>query len=262
MNRLCGQVAIVTGAGRGVGRAVALELARRGADVVVVSRTEAEALLTKVKIQELGQRAVASRTDVSDPVAVERMVALTLAEFGHIDILINNAGVIAPIAPAEQCDPEAWSRNIDINLKGPFYVSNAVIPHMRRQGRGVIINVGSSAAHQIITGWSAYSAAKAGLYRFTQILAAEVEPYGIRVLSVRPGAADTSMQEEIRSAPEKLFGRENLERFRRKYEEGRLFPPDVPARMITWACTQEASDLTGVELDVRDPELRRRAGLD
>lgn len=262
MGRLSDRVAIVTGGGRGIGRATALLLAQEGAHVAVLARSEDQ---VRAVVQEIGAqglpRALPLSADVSQWDQVQEAVARVLEAFGRVDILINNAGIIQPVAPAHRVDPQAWAYNVDVNLKGAFFMARAVLPHMVEQKRGVIVNVSSGAAHHVITSWSAYCAAKAGLYHFTRVLAAELEGTGIRVNSVRPGVVDTEMQRIIRESRPEDFGPANLERFRRLKEEGQLLPPEYPARLIVWLCTDDAADIHGQEADIYEPEWRKRAGI-
>ncbi len=261
MARLQDRVALVTGGGRGLGRAVALGLAAEGAHVAVLARSAEQVTAVAREIESHGRRALPVQVDVASWESVSRAVEQVLAVFGRVDILVNNAGVIEPVAPAHRADPHAWSYNIDVNLKGPFYLVRSLLPTMLAQGRGVIVNVGSGAAHRVVTSWSAYCAAKAGLYHFTRVLAAELEGTGIRVNSVRPGVVDTAMQARIRETRPEDFGPENWTYFRRLKEEGRLLPPEYPAQLIVWLCTDDAGDVHGQEADIYDPAWRARAGL-
>ncbi len=262
MGALTDRVAIITGGGRGLGRATALLLAEQGAHVGVLARSLSEVTAVADEIAARGRRSLPLRADVSSWSSVSAAVSHVLNTFGRIDILINNAGIIDPIAPVHRADPEQWAYNIDVNLKGPFYLVRSVLPHMLENGGGVIINVGSGAAHRVITSWSAYCAAKAGLYHFTNVLATELINTGIRVNSVRPGVVDTRMQAHIREASPEDFGAENAEHFRRLKEEGRLLPPEYPARLIVWLCTDAAADVHGQEVDIYDAYWRERAGLE
>lgn len=261
MARLAGQVAVVTGGGRGIGKATALLLADEGARVAVLARTESQVRRVAEEIQSRGGTALPLTVDVSRWESVQEAIARVLDTFGRVDILINNAGIIEPVAPAHRAAPHDWAYNIDVNLKGAFFTVRAVLPTMLEQGHGVIINVGSGAAHKVVTGWSAYCAAKAGLYHFTRVLAAELAGTGIRVNSVRPGVVDTEMQRRIRAARAEDFGPDNLAYFRRLKAEGQLLPPEYPARLIVWLCSDEAASIHGQEADIYEPEWRRRAQI-
>jgi NADP-dependent 3-hydroxy acid dehydrogenase YdfG len=159
------KVAIITGGGRGVGRATALALAEAGADVVVVARSRRAIEVVAQEVRARGGQALAIPTDVSDPASVDLLVLQTLRASGRVDILINNASVVAPIGMAWEVPPYIWQRNINVNLGGVFLCAHAVLPHMIHQDplgdvRGKIINVSSGAASEIVLGGSAYSAAK------------------------------------------------------------------------------------------------------
>lgn len=261
MGRLQDRVAIVTGGGRGIGRATALLLADEGAHVAVLARTPAEVEATAAEIRTRGGLSLPVTADVARWDEVQRVVTQIIDAFGRVDILVNNAGIIEPIMPMARADPDVWSYNLDVNLKGPFYMARAVVPRMLEAGQGVIVNVGSGAAQRVITSWSAYCTAKAGLWHLTRVMAAELAGTGIRVNSVRPGVVDTDMQKRIRAASVEDFGRENLFRFRRLKEENMLLPPEHPARLIVWLCTDEAQDIHGQEANIYEATWRQRAGL-
>lgn len=199
--RLDGQAAIVTGAGRGIGRAIALALAREGARMVVNARTPGEVAAVVAEIRALGGEALAVLADVTVATEVERLVAAAVARFGAVDILVNNAGGIpgelydaagAPkFATAIWEEPEAsWDRIIDANLKSVFLCARAALPHMLARGRGEIVNIASQAA-RVPRGGGAYAVAKTGVVALTQLLAIQAGPRGIRVNAVSPGLVDT-----------------------------------------------------------------------
>lgn len=193
--KLEGKVAIVTGASRGIGKAIALGLAREGADVVVAARTESPEQhflpgtihQTAEEIRALGRQALPVRVDVSDEESVAEMVRRTIETFGRIDILVNNAAV-AHYAPVAEIPSKKWDLVLKVNLRGTFLCSRAVLPIMMQQRRGSIVNISSKAADPngpIYTG-IAYCAAKAAIERFTNALAEEVLPYNIAVNAVKP----------------------------------------------------------------------------
>jgi 3-oxoacyl-[acyl-carrier protein] reductase len=253
MGNLAGRVAIVTGASRGIGRATALELAANGASVVLSART-AEACEPVVEsiVAKKGE-AMSFSCDVSSYADVEQLVDGALERFGHVDALINNAGVIEPIDRLEACDPESWQRNIMVNLVGAFHGTRAMLPHFRRIGGGVIVNLSSGAAHRPLEGWSAYCAGKAGVAMLTQTIALEAGDDGVRVYGFQPGVVDTEMQGEVRAS-----GINEVSELKRE----QLTDTSEPARMISWLCTDEAVALVGQELSINDQEIRRRAGLE
>jgi 3-oxoacyl-[acyl-carrier protein] reductase len=186
------KTAIITGGGRGIGRAIALTFAQAGADVVVVSRTRSELEAVASEVGEIGRRTLVVVADISDPAAVSRMVADTLREFGQIDILVNNAAIHEP-KPVAETSLEDWNRTIKINLTGVFLCSQAVLEHMIGRRDGKIINISSGAGLRGFPGNAAYSASKGGVIAFTQALAGEVRELGIKVNVICPGPINTQM---------------------------------------------------------------------
>jgi NAD(P)-dependent dehydrogenase (short-subunit alcohol dehydrogenase family) len=254
---LHGRTAVITGAGRGIGRATALALARCGARTILTARGETEIAKVVGEIATLGGDAVAIRADVASGEDIQRL----FDQAGPVDILVNNAGIIQPVAPVLAADPDAWTHNIAINLNGVFLTCHYALPAMVELGWGRIVNVSSGAARGTTQGWSAYSAAKAGVEAFTSVLAREVEDRGVRVNAVRPGIVDTAMQVEIRSLSVQDFTAENVERFRGYKERGLLRDPADPARLILWLLGPDAEDVNGQVLAVDDPEVAARIGL-
>jgi 3-oxoacyl-[acyl-carrier protein] reductase len=185
---LQGQVALVTGGGRGIGRNVALELAADGARVAVAARSRDEIEETAQEINGL-----AIECDVSDRVSVEHMVRLAESELGPIDLLVANAGISIDEDAAWEIDPADWWRVFEVNVLGVSLCCRAVIPGMRERGRGRIVNVASGAAYLPGSKSTAYSASKAAVHRFSETLANQLEPHGIPVFSISPGLVRTRM---------------------------------------------------------------------
>lgn len=250
MNGLRGKRAVVVGASRGLGAALARHLAAEGAAVALVARSRERAAEVARSIGATGARAIAVGGDAARYADMQRAMAECGARLGRADILVNNAAVIEPIARFVETDPAAWAENIGVTLLGAYHAARAFLADGAAAGR-VIVNVSSGAAHQPLEGWSAYCAAKAGLHMLTLALAAELGEQGLRVYGYAPGLVDTAMQETIRAS-----GINPISRKRRD----ELAPADEPARIIAYLCTGEASDLAGRELDFRDASLRRRAG--
>ncbi|MEE8469766.1 MAG: 3-oxoacyl-ACP reductase family protein [Dehalococcoidia bacterium] len=210
-----GKVAIVTGAGRGIGKAIALVLAEAGADITVAARTKEQIEQTAEEVRKLGRKALAIPTDVTQEAQVRRAVEQTLSQFGRIDILVNNAGggESGPIAfipgdttPADweawarrlgsekmQMTPEDWRLTIDTNLTSVFLFAQAVGPHMMKQKGGKVINITSMYATMGVPYAAAYCASKAGLVGFNRCLAAEWAPFNIHVNAIGPGMIKTEM---------------------------------------------------------------------
>jgi 3-oxoacyl-[acyl-carrier protein] reductase len=182
-------VAIITGAGRGIGRAIAIELAAKGYRLVLVSRN-ADQLRETAELSD--DKALIVPADVTDPQQVRDVVEQALATFGRIDVLVNNAGN-APAKSVEQTTSDEWRNVIDTNLSSTFYFSQAVWPTFRKQTSGVIVNISSLAARDPFTGFHAYGAAKAGVNLLTLSMAREGAEHGIRVHAVAPGAVETSL---------------------------------------------------------------------
>ena len=180
------RTALITGGGRGLGRAIALALAQAGSQVAITARSEAELAQTAELIRQSGGRALALPADVTDHNAIAAVVAATESQLGPIDLLINNAGSFRALGPAAAVDPEEWWREVEINLRGPFVCAHAALPGMIARRRGRIINIVSAAGLQAIETVSAYGISKTALIRFTETLAAETQPYGIAVLAAHP----------------------------------------------------------------------------
>jgi 3-oxoacyl-[acyl-carrier protein] reductase len=197
MGVLDGRVALVTGASRGIGAAIAIALGREGAAVGVNYHTsEARAAAVVSTIQSAGGKALAVRADVRDGTAVRGMVAGMLAAFGRLDLLVNNAGILNDV-PLHEMSEETWDEMMATNLRPVFLCSRAVLPHMLERGSGKIINVSSLLAQKGMAGRTHYAAAKGGVLAFTRALAREVGPRGIHVNAIAPGLIETELVGEI-----------------------------------------------------------------
>ena len=210
---LQGQVAIVTGAGRGIGHAIARALAREGATVVLAARSRQQLAATAAAIRESGGNALAIPTDVTQDAAVEAMVEQTVAEQGRLDILVTAAGV-ASFGPVSGTKPADWDGMLAVNLRAVMVTCRAVLPIMIRQRRGTIINVASVAAQRPIAGSAVYTATKAAVVGFSRVLAEELRAEKVRVGVLVPGAVDTPLWDTIPNSPDR----------------GRMLRPDDVAR--------------------------------
>lgn len=246
---LGGQVAIVTGGGRGIGRAIAQGLARAGAAVAVIARTADQLDGTVALIEEAGGRAAAFPADVTDQQAIEGVVAQMEERLGPVDLLVNNAGAPTPFGPLWEIDPEAWWRCIDVNLRGPFLCSRAVLPGMVARRRGRIVTTASSAGLEPWTHASAYAIGKSAVIRFSENLAAETREHGISAFSIHPGFVRTAMV-EAGAGPEddKWLGGF----FRESLEAGDFVPPKRAADLVVLLASGRADALSGCYITVHD----------
>jgi NAD(P)-dependent dehydrogenase (short-subunit alcohol dehydrogenase family) len=245
-----GKTAIVTGGGRGLGRSVCLALAQTGVSIGVLARTSTEILDVTHEIQKLGGQAFPIQCDIAEADAVEKAFLLVAEQQGSVDILVNNAAIIAPLGRTVEIDPIAWERTIKINLNGAFRCIHAVLPSMIKKGWGRIVNVSSLAA--IGTGTpsgNAYATSKAALEMMTLNLAAELEGTGVKVNAFRPGTIDTGMQAEARSAPVEIVGEAMHNLFQGFYNKGMLRDPKIPAAVVIDIIR---SDLNGQIVDINE----------
>ena len=250
--KLEGKVALVTGASRGLGEGAVRALAGQGAAVMLLARDGARVEAVAREIVAAGGRAEALACDVADYAAVERAVAATRQRLGGLDIAINNAGVIEPIADFAASDPAAWARNIQINLVGAYNVVRAVVGGMLAAGGGSIVNVSSGAAHRPLEGWSAYCAGKAGLAMVTRSIALETAGCGIRIFGFSPGTIDTDMQVKIRASGINAVS---------QISRANLAPVEHAVRGLLYLCDSASDDLVGQDVSIRDEAVRRRIGL-
>ena len=240
-----GRVALVTGAGRGIGAATARLLAEEGAAVALAARTEEEIISVAGEITSRGGTAIPVRVDVADEVSVSSCFETVRAELGDVTILVNNAGTPGVPLPVAATKPESWRRAFDVNVTGTFLCAREALPGMASANWGRIINVSSAAARHPVAGMAAYGASKAALDQLTRVLALEGEPYGISVMGVYPGVIDTRMQEESRSFGQNLIGKQLHRMFQGYKDYNMLRPPEDPADLICHLCTPAAKRLSG-----------------
>ncbi len=244
-----GKIVVITGASRGIGAAAAREFARVGASVVLLARSEAE--ITALAA-EIGPQAMARRCDVADAADVQAALAAVVARFGRLDVMINNAGVIEPIARLAEAGVEAFSAAIDINLKGVFHGMRAALPIMKTQSGGTIITVSSGAAVNALEGWGGYCASKAGALMLTRVAHLEEAAHGIRVLGMSPGAVATEMQVKIKASGVNPVS---------QLDFAVHIPADWPAKCLVWMCGAEADGYLGRDVSLREDAVRRAVGL-
>ena len=258
--RLDGKTAVVTGASRGIGEAAARRLAAAGANVVLLARSagdiqriagEINAAVAGDVDSDPGGRALFCQCDVSKWSEVEAALGRATAQFGGVDILINNAGVIDPVARIEDADPEAWGRVVDINLKGAFHVIRGCVPLMK-SNQSIIVNISSGAASSALEGWSHYCSTKAALLMLTQCVHHEYADQGIRCSGLSPGTVATGMQKSI--AESKINPVSEL-------DWSAHISPDVVAEAVLWLCTDAASSYAGTDFSLKSEEGRNAIGL-
>ena len=249
MTDMRGQVAVVTGGGRGLGRAFAQALAAAGCAVAVIARSADELAETVATIAESGGQARAFPADVTDAPAVTAAFATIEQSLGPIDLLVNNAGVIGPLGPFAQSSVDDWWRAIDVNLRGQILCAHLVLPGMIARRRGRIINIASGGGATMLPYFSAYVTSKAALIRFAECLAVEVKPHGIAVFAMGPGTVRTRMSEYSLNSPE---GRTWLPWFRDIFTEGRDLPAERPAALLLALASGRADALSGCFLQPSD----------
>ncbi len=211
-NQLAGKVAVITGAGRGIGRAIAIGFAEQGAKVVCAARSQSQIMETVREIRDIDGDAIAVRCDVGDAAAVERLYADTRAQFGPVDIVVANAGGNFSRASVEESDIADWELTLRVNLLGVYYSCKFAIPDLKGKG-GHIIVVGSGVGHRVVdTAHSAYGASKAGAWMFVRALAAELRPYNVCVNELIPGLVQTAITAEVNRSDETAFGAEWFKR--------------------------------------------------
>jgi NAD(P)-dependent dehydrogenase (short-subunit alcohol dehydrogenase family) len=198
---LAGQVAVVTGAGRGIGRTAVLTLAAAGADVVLAARSVDQLERVAEEVRDRGRQALVAPTDVTDVAAVDDLAARTIAAFDRVDVLVNNSGIVASTPLLEQ-DPDEWDAIHATNVRGTYLVTRAIGRHLVDQGHGKVINVASNFAFAGVPGHTAYCSSKAAVVAFTRALAVEWARHGVQVNGLAPGYVATDLNAEVRADPD------------------------------------------------------------
>jgi 3-hydroxybutyrate dehydrogenase len=251
--KLEGRVAVITGGGHGIGRAIALRFAAAGASIVVGGTSKDALEQTARDIQDRGGRAVSVIADVADEAAVERLIARTLETFGRVDILVNNAGIAGPTAPLTEVTREDWDRTLAVNLTGAFLCARHALPHMIRQQSGRIINITSIAGLQAYALRSPYCASKWGMIGLTQTLAEEAGRYNITANAIAPGPVNGPRIENVirNRAAQMNVAYEEVER---QYVEPaalkRMVEEDDIAAMALFLASDEGRNITGETFNI------------
>jgi NAD(P)-dependent dehydrogenase (short-subunit alcohol dehydrogenase family) len=244
-----GKTVMITGASRGIGEASAQAFAQAGANVVLLAR--GQDAIAKIA-GDIGEGAMAIACDVSQFQEVQAAVAAAESRFGPVDVLINNAGALLPIDHIATSDPEDWGRVVDINLKGVYHGVRAVLPSMLERSAGTILNLSSGAAYSAVEAWSHYCASKAGALMLTRSIDHEYREKGIRALGLSPGTVATEMQRHIKASGINPVSRMNWSEH---------IPPEWPAKALLWMCEAESDEYLGVDIMLRDDDIRARLGL-
>ena len=229
MKNIEGKVIVITGASSGFGKITAEYLAEKGATVALGARSTDKIEAIAKGINEKGGKAIAVTTDVTDKDQVKNLVDSAVKEFGKVDVLLNNAGLM-PLSPLEYLKIEDWDQCIDVNIKGVLYGIAAVLPHMKEQKSGQIINVSSVAGHTIRPGGAVYSASKYSVRVISEALRQEVKPYNIRTSVISPGAVDTNLPESVTASDVA----ENI----KKYYKDVAIPAESFAKSVEFVISQ------------------------
>lgn len=240
--RLENRVAVVTGAGTGLGRAIALAMSEAGAKLVLIGRRR-EKLEAVADAAETESRVCP--TDIAVPAEVARMAAQAQERFSRVDILVNNAAIIGPASFLQDTSPETWKQTLDINLYGAFLCTHALVPAMIEQKRGKIISITSGLGQRPFPRFCAYGVSKAGINQLTRNLAEELAPYNIQVNAIDPGVMDTPMQTEIRDRGPQLLSQPIHRRFSAFKNHGELKPPQEVAPLAVYLGSSDSDKLTG-----------------
>ena len=248
------KVAVITGGGRGIGRAIALKFAGQGAAVAVAARTRSEIEAVAEEVRKAGGRAAAVPADVSDEKQCAHLIDQAESQFGRIDILVNNAGEYGPVKPVEEIMPAEWDRVIAVHLRGAYLLTRLVLPAMYARGSGVILNISSLSAKSAFGWGSPYAAAKAGMLGLTRVAAAEAARKGVRVNAICPGpVTETKMSRDLgQTLAERLevSKEEQLKGFLNTILQGRGQTANEIAAAALFLCSNEASAITGQALNV------------
>ena len=240
---LTGQVAIITGGGRGIGRAFAQALAEAGAKIVVTARTKHELEHTVELILSSGGQAIAISGDISDPSTVDKVAKTTEEKLGAADILINNAGITGPITPEWDADPSDWWRTMEINMRGTYLMTRAVLPSMISRKHGRIINLTSAVVLKTYPYFTSYTVSKAAIIYYTQNLAGQVKDHGISVFAYHPGGPETEMSRYLAESSEVHDSVRDI--FKKMYENDANTPMEIPVQDVLMLASGQSDPLTG-----------------
>lgn len=241
-----GKTAIVTGGARGIGFAIAKELASLGAQVVICSRTEEQVKSAVNSLSTDGKRAFGITADVSKFGDCQKLVDFAVSQTGKIDILVNNAGIFGPVGLLEMNDPEAWVNVLGVNILGVVYCSKLVIPYMKKQGYGKIVSISGAGigGPKPLPRFSSYYTTKGAIACFTEVLAAELQEFNIQVNAIAPGAVASELTLGLLKLDKAEVGEDMYEMSRQLEEKGGT-PPEIAAKLIAFLASGESDHVTG-----------------
>jgi len=251
--KLDGKIALVTGAGRGIGREIALACAAEGADVVLAARSVEALVEVAEEITNTGRDAQAIETDVTDRASVESMVGQALDRWGRIDLLVNNSGIAGPSSPSWEVRPDEWDETIAVNLTGVFSCCQVVLPSMIERRSGAIVNIGSVTGKRPLLNRSPYAASKAALIGLTRTMAEEVGPHNVRVNLISPGTVEGDRIDWVFEQQAKALGSDADDvrsQFVKSTPLRRLVSARDVANAVTFLGSDESAGITGADLNV------------
>lgn len=252
MSDFTGKTIVITGASRGIGEATARHLGALGATVVLAARSADRIGTIAQDIAAVGGQAIAVRCDVSLAKDVSALIDTAVAQTGRLDMLVNNAGLIDPIARLADSDPEAWAAVVDVNVKGVYHGLRFAIPEMVARGGGTIVNISSGAATSALEGWSHYCATKAAVLSLTRTADKEYREQGIRVIGLSPGTVATNMQMQIKASGINPVS---------QLDWSAHIPPEWAAQAIAWLAGAEADAYLGTDFSLKTNDGRAAVGL-